>query len=100
MKPLFKWALWSLCGLLAALVVVAVLAPMAANSRAVQQWALRRVNTVIRGALSVDELQVSLAAGKIRARGVVVSGADGAPIARVARLQGGISWLQLLHGVL
>ena len=100
MKPFLKWTLWPLCALLVALASLVAITPLAVNSRTVQQWALRRVNAVISGKLSVDRLQVSLAAGKIHARGVEVAGEDGVPIVRAARLEAAVSWRRLLHGVL
>lgn len=99
MKRIFTWTLGLLSGLLIVLAMLAAAAPVALNSRAVQQWLVREINTAINGDLSFQSLQVSLFRGKVSARGVLLNDKAGTPIARVARLETGISWSRLLHGV-
>jgi autotransporter translocation and assembly factor TamB len=100
MKRIFKWTLGGLIGLLIVLVVLAAAAPVVVNNRTVQRWVLRQVNAAFNGTLSLGSLQVSLFKGKLSARKVLLTDKTGKAIARVVRLETGISWPLLLHGVL
>lgn len=69
---------------------------LALNTHDARQMILDKVNALIPGEVSVDHLSVSLFAGSLDARGLVLSGPDKQILVQAKRLYVNLSWTALL----